>query len=101
MPGSENPVCLILSYNMYGFSMGSLNVYMNNSEGKNLVASKTGDQGKSWDTIRVDLTSTSSYQVNIHNFVPRVLSPGSYHQGLIAALRPAPTSRDKKTLGLS
>ena len=69
MPGSENPVCLILSYNMYGFSMGSLNVYMNNSDGKNLVTSKTGDQGESWHTIHVDLTSTNSYQVNIHNSV--------------------------------
>ncbi|XP_028417057.1 zinc metalloproteinase nas-14-like [Dendronephthya gigantea] len=63
--GSNQSICFILSYNMYGSGMGSLNIYLSNAEGKKLVFSKVGDQGKQWQTVHLDLSSTSDYHVII------------------------------------
>ena len=61
--GSNNSICFIFSYNMYGSGMGSLNIYLKSSEGKQLVFSKVGDQGQSWHTVHLDLQRSRDYSV--------------------------------------
>ena len=63
--GSNNSICFIFSYNMYGSGMGSLNIYLESSEGKQLVFSKVGDQGQSWHTVHLDLQSSRDYNIII------------------------------------
>lgn len=62
-PGSNRSSCFILSYNMYGISMGSLDVFLENSEGRKSLLSKAGNQGPSWHTVHIDLQSHNDYQV--------------------------------------
>ena len=50
---------------MYGSGMGSLNIYLENSHGRNVILSKVGDQGQSWHTVHLDLLSLSDYKVRI------------------------------------
>ena len=49
--------------------MGSLNIYLNNAQGKKLMFSKVGDQGTSWKTVHLDLDSISDYHVGKTNVI--------------------------------
>ncbi len=60
---SNKSSCFILSYNMYGSGMGSLNIYLENSDGTNVLLSKVGNQGQSWHTVHLDVQSSSDYKV--------------------------------------
>jgi hypothetical protein len=48
---------------MYGSGMGSLNIYVESSQGRKLLLSRVGDQGQSWHTVHVDLQSSRDYNV--------------------------------------
>ena len=61
--GSNRSSCFILSYSMYGSGMGTLNIYVDNAEGRKVLLTKAGDQGKSWHTVRLNLQSSSDYKV--------------------------------------
>ena len=58
---------LTFSYNMYGSSMGSLNAYIINMETdeRNMVFSKSGDQGEQWKVVEIDLSDFGDKTVQI------------------------------------
>ncbi|XP_014767790.1 MAM and LDL-receptor class A domain-containing protein 1 isoform X1 [Octopus bimaculoides] len=55
--------CITFYYNMYGVSMGTLNVYVKNSTGPHLVWTKSNNQGPIWHYATIDFTSISPFQV--------------------------------------
>ena len=61
--GSNKSSCFILSYSMYGSSMGALRIYLENSQGRSVMLSKDGDQGQSWHTVHLELLSYGDYKV--------------------------------------
>ena len=62
--GPTSASCLKFYYHMYGFTTGTLNVYI--QTGASLgspVWTQTGDQGDSWILARITVTSESNWQV--------------------------------------
>lgn len=55
--------CLELWYHMYGTSMGSLVVYLQDNVGTTQVWKKSGNQGNLWQKARVTLKPSGNYKV--------------------------------------
>ncbi len=69
--------CLTFAYNMYGFHMGTLRVYMTAADGTrtSLWQSRSGDQGPHWLTANVTLVAPlyPNLQVNLcESFLRRI-----------------------------
>ena len=47
VPGVKSSCCLVFYYHMYGWAMGTLNVF----SGNNIIFTKTGNQGNYWKKI--------------------------------------------------
>ena len=56
--------CFLFFYHMYGNDIGSLNVYVNTSTGKELVWTQKGNKGKAWKNGQVDVERPGSYKVS-------------------------------------
>ena len=57
--------CMQFYYHMYGDTMGSLNVYIQNpvTKVKSRVFTKSGDQGNTWHLGKVTIATTCKHQV--------------------------------------
>ena len=53
VPRNKSTCCLVFYYHMYGWAMGTLNVYNGNDK----VFSKSGNQGSYWKKVRRNLYS--------------------------------------------
>lgn len=53
---------------MYGRTMGSLTVYLDNEEGRQHVWEIKGNQGNKWIKATVPILSKSSFKVSAHAF---------------------------------
>ena len=53
VPRNKSTCCLVFYYHMYGWAMGTLNVYNGNDK----VFSKSGNQGNYWKKVRRNLYS--------------------------------------------
>ena len=62
-----NPICLNFWYNMYGSSIGELNVYLKNEHDSATpmlkVWSLHGNQGQGWHAAKVPVTSSNTFRV--------------------------------------
>ena len=62
--------CFVFYYHMSGQSIGSLNIYVNNSGSETLIWSLSGDKGTKWQNGQVNVASVqvgSSYKVSIED----------------------------------
>ncbi|XP_065198014.1 MAM and LDL-receptor class A domain-containing protein 2-like [Sycon ciliatum] len=61
---ASGPGCMLsFWYHMLGSGIGSLNVYMNNAKGQQLLWTKSSSQGTAWRNATVALNSASNYTV--------------------------------------
>ncbi|XP_031555407.1 MAM and LDL-receptor class A domain-containing protein 1-like isoform X2 [Actinia tenebrosa] len=60
-----NSGCLQFAYHMYGSTMGSLKVYVidNHTGTKNMIFTKSGNQGQKWYRASATVTSPNDYKV--------------------------------------
>lgn len=61
----DGPRCLQFFYSMYGGDIGALEVYVLRADGRELehMWGKNGDQGDSWNTIRLDFLAPVYYKL--------------------------------------
>ncbi|XP_035827621.1 MAM and LDL-receptor class A domain-containing protein 1-like [Aplysia californica] len=57
------PRCLHFYYNMYGFYINKLNVYIQQNNNKKLVFNRQGNQGPSWKSASVQINPTGQYKI--------------------------------------
>ncbi|XP_052230823.1 MAM and LDL-receptor class A domain-containing protein 1-like [Dreissena polymorpha] len=77
-PTSSQGTCLSFWYNMFGPSIGTLNLYLQTSSNKTLFWSKSGTQGDAWNQAQRTIVSNIDYQLIFEGIV------GSGYQGDIA-----------------
>jgi len=72
-PYGTNPICLKFWYNMYGSSIGELNVYLKseNDSATEIVKvwSLHGDQGQGWHQAQVPVTSSNTFRVCVFAYL--------------------------------
>jgi hypothetical protein len=56
-------MCFDFWYFMYGTSVGSLTVFLENSSGRTSLWSKDGNQGNDWLQAKVPLSSKTDFKV--------------------------------------
>ncbi|XP_061588557.1 MAM and LDL-receptor class A domain-containing protein 2 [Cololabis saira] len=72
--------CVQLWYHMYGDGMGELNVYQQGEDGKELIFSRTGDQGRRWSFAQASLRP----RVQPYRIVVEGVKAGPTQQGDMA-----------------
>lgn len=60
---SSTPQCLRMFANMNGKDIGHLRVYIVENNREKSVVEKTGEQGKEWFEIKIDLPVNIDYKV--------------------------------------
>ena len=63
---TADDVCLTFKYHMYGATMGTLNVQIDDGT-KVTVWSTSGNQGKTWLEAKIDISRPRPYHVNIYS----------------------------------
>ena len=63
---TTDDVCISFKYHMYGATMGTLNVKVNDGN-EVIVWSTSGNQGKAWQEAIIDVSRTIPYHVSGNN----------------------------------